>query len=101
MLVRVLVLLGLVIAGGLAAGAYLVFAAPSPEAVCDHVIEVTLAEAEGTDLAPDTRKTLADRLRDACIRHKRDKLQLRGRIAYARYARCVTAATTLAEIERC
>ena len=91
----------MVCAGALVAGGVLVFGAPGPEEVCDHVIAVTEAEADQSSLSDETRAALVSRLRDACIRHKRDKLMLRGRIAYARYARCVMGASTLAEIERC
>ncbi len=101
MLRRVLLLAALGVAGALVAGAALMLRAPAPEALCDHILAVTLAEAEKTDLEPETRAQLERSLRDACIRHKRDKQRLRGRIVYARYARCVLEATTLAQIERC
>lgn len=75
--------------------------APAPATVCDHIMKVTLAEAEADGLAPDTQDTLIGRLRDQCVQHKLDKIQLRGRLTYAEYARCVMSKTTRAEIDRC
>ncbi len=75
--------------------------APGPVTVCDHIMRVTLAEAEAQNLSPDTQDALVERLREGCIQHKLDKIQLRGRIAYAEYARCVMSKNTRAEIDRC
>jgi hypothetical protein len=69
--------------------------------VCDHVLAITMTEADSGALEASTRERLLAELRAQCIRHKEDKLLLRGRIAYAHHARCVLAGRTLAEIERC
>ncbi len=73
--------------------------APPPEAVCEHKMAITLAEA-GEQRGPAV-DNLLDQLKLKCVKDKRTLLQLRGKIAYARQARCILAATTLSESERC
>ena len=73
--------------------------APSPTEVCQHKIELVLAEvgadkAEGADV-------LIDKLQNKCVERAADKIKLRGKLEYAKYARCVVAATSLADAERC
>ncbi len=75
--------------------------APAPAEVCQHILDITVAEAGEQAMDAHTQDTLLDRLRLQCIQHKRDKIQLRGKIEYARYAKCVIAATALADIEAC
>ena len=75
--------------------------APAPAAVCDHIIEVTLKEAGDQAMTAGTQDTLLERLRQQCIQHKRDKIQFRGKIEYATYAKCVMAASELQAIESC
>ncbi|MCX4246853.1 hypothetical protein [Paraliomyxa miuraensis] len=75
--------------------------APGPLDVCEHIIEVTLREAGDEALSDDSLSRLVDSTREQCIEHKRDKIQLRGRIKYAEHAKCVMAAQTLSEIGRC
>ena len=91
----------LLIAGALAAGWFRFVSAPSPDTLCRHIIEVTVAEAGQQGMTSGTQSQLIDRLRDQCVQHKQDKLQLRGRIAYASYARCIMEAETLRAIEDC
>jgi len=73
--------------------------APGPEVVCAHKLDITLAEA-GEQRGPAV-DNLLDQLRLKCVKDKRKLLQLRGKVAYARQARCILAATTLSESERC
>ncbi len=75
--------------------------APGPVEVCDHIVEVTLREAGDQQLSDQTQARLIESTREQCIQHKRDKIQLRGRIKYASYAKCVVEAETLAAIGRC
>lgn len=75
--------------------------APGPVEVCDHIVDVTLREAGRQALEIETEARLVESTREQCIQHKLDKIQLRGRIKYAEYARCVMAAQTLGEIGRC
>lgn len=75
--------------------------APGPVEVCEHIVEITLREAGDQALSDDTLSRLVETTREQCIEHKRDKLQLRGRIKYAAYAKCVMEAQTLSEIGRC
>ncbi len=75
--------------------------APGPIEVCAHIIDVTHRESDAVGLAPDTQAMLDDSLHQRCLQHKHDKIQLRGRIAWARYAKCVLAAEDLRTIGRC
>jgi hypothetical protein len=75
--------------------------APPPAVVCDHIAEVAEHEAEREAVDPHTRDTLLEDIRSKCIQHKLDKIKLRGRIAYASYARCVMQSESLAEIDAC
>jgi hypothetical protein len=71
--------------------------APSPEEVCQHKIDLVLEEApEGTNAEP-----LVASLQKSCVSSAERKIQLRGKLKYANYARCVVAATELGEAERC
>lgn len=73
--------------------------APSPEEVCAHKMELVLATA-----TPDQREgadALIARLELNCVQAARRKIQLRGKLVWADYAKCVTAAETLMEAERC
>lgn len=93
------VVLGLTVL--LFAGWWAFVRAPGPVEVCEHIMQVTLREAGDQALGDDSLSRLVDSTRAQCIEHKQDKIQLRGRIKYAQYARCVVAATTLGEIGRC
>ena len=73
--------------------------APEPEVVCEHKIAITLAEV--SDQHGQAVDNLIDQLKLQCTKEKRKLLQLRGKVAYARQARCILAATTLSAAERC
>lgn len=75
--------------------------APAPAALCDHIMDVTLREASDQSMSVESQARLVDTMREQCIQHKQDKLQLRGRIKYAAYARCVMEAEDLVAIGRC
>lgn len=75
--------------------------APGPVDVCDHIVAVTLRESGDQALRGDTEARLVESTREQCIARVHDKLLLRGRIKYAQYAKCVTAAQTLTELGRC
>lgn len=73
--------------------------APAPEVVCEHKIAITLAEVG--DQHGDAATNLLDQLRLQCVKEKRKLLELRGKIVYARQAKCIMAATTLSAAESC
>jgi hypothetical protein len=75
--------------------------APTPTEVCDHIVEVTLAETAASGTSPESEAAIIERIKASCIQHKLDKIQLRGRIRYADYAKCVMAETTLAGVDAC
>lgn len=73
--------------------------APSPEQVCDHLIELTRAEAG--DTAPKAVDAVVRRIETRCVEDKQRIKWQRDKMEYAKYARCVVAAITLADAERC
>lgn len=75
--------------------------APPPAEVCRHIIDVTMREAGASELAPASQDALMRSLEERCVTHKLDKIQLRGRVVYAKYAKCVLDSDNLADIERC
>lgn len=73
--------------------------APSPQEVCKHKIALVLAE-----VPPDQREgadALIMQLELRCVEAAEKKIQFRGKLVYADYAKCVTRATTLGDAERC
>ena len=75
--------------------------APGPQEVCTHIIEVTARESGQTELSLESQTAVIDQMRERCVQHKIDKIQLRGRVAWARYARCAMAADSLDGVLRC
>ncbi|MFV8750035.1 hypothetical protein ACNOYE_05765 [Nannocystaceae bacterium ST9] len=73
--------------------------APSPQAICKHKIQLVLNEV------PQDQQVGADalimQLELRCVEAAEKKIQFRGKLVYAEYARCVAAAQTLGEAERC
>jgi hypothetical protein len=73
--------------------------APSPEQICKHKIELVIAtvgedQTEGAD-------ALIGQLEAKCVEAAERKILLRGKIVYADYAKCVMAAGSLMDAERC
>jgi hypothetical protein len=79
----------------LGATAFLLLAAcgPSPEAVCDHVIELTTK-----DLGEEAAKTIdkADCVKDA----EREK-EMKGMLKYNEQAKCIMDAESLEALGKC
>jgi hypothetical protein len=73
--------------------------APDPEAVCDRIVEMTYAEGATHD--PKSVNALVSRLRDGCVSSKSMIIQYRGKIEWARYAKCVMSASNLNDAEGC
>ena len=73
--------------------------APEPEVVCEHKIAITVAEAGGQH--GPALDNLIDQLKLECVKEKRKLLQLRGKLVYARQAKCIMAAASLSAAERC
>jgi hypothetical protein len=73
--------------------------APSPEQICRHKIELVVATVgeEQTEGA----EALVGQLEAKCVSAAQRKIKLRGKLVYAKYAKCVMAAQTLMEAERC
>jgi hypothetical protein len=75
--------------------------APPPARVCEHVVEVTLQDTAGGQLAPETRARLLEATQQQCEKRAFDKLQLRGRLKYAQWAKCLMAADDVAALGGC
>ena len=73
--------------------------APDPEAVCDRIVEMTYEEGATHD--PKSVDALVSRVRDGCVRSKSKIIQYRGKIEWARYAKCVMSAENLNAAEGC
>lgn len=72
--------------------------APAPEVVCDRLVELTIADAGEHTAAADAA---VKRIRETCVESKHRYIRLRNRINYAAHAKCVMAATSLDDAERC
>lgn len=73
--------------------------APGPEEVCAHKIQLVLDTT-----APEQREgadALISKLELRCVEAGYRKIKLRGKLVWAEYAKCVTAASTLMDAERC
>ena len=83
----------------LIAWAVLTVGVPSPEKVCEHKMQLALQASQ--DAASPAVQSMLDRLRDNCVADKRRRIQLRGQLAYWRYASCVLSSETFAQSELC
>jgi hypothetical protein len=73
--------------------------APAPEAICRHKVELVVGtvgaeQAEGAD-------ALVSQLELRCVEGATTKIRMQGKLVYARYAKCVMAASTLDQAEQC
>ncbi len=73
--------------------------APSPQEICAHKVELVFATV-GEDQR-EGAEALAAQLEVQCVEAAKQKIQMRGKLVYAKYAKCVMAATSLDEAERC
>jgi hypothetical protein len=73
--------------------------APPPHEVCARKADILRAEA-GDDHG-DAVERLLDQYRLGCRKQAEALLKLRGKLVYARHAKCVRAARTLSDAERC
>lgn len=100
-MVRIVSTVLLLVVGGLVGLWVLFVRAPSPQAVCDHIVQVTVDEATQSGMSRDSQVVVIEQMRKRCVKHKLDKIQLRGRISYARYARCVVGEQSVSGFSRC
>jgi hypothetical protein len=73
--------------------------APSPEEICKHKIQLVI-ETVGEDQT-EGADALIGQLEGKCVEAAERKILLRGKIVYAKYAKCVMAAGSLMDAERC
>lgn len=75
--------------------------APAPPAVCAHLVELAVSEANAAGLDPATQGRLLEATEARCTTMAHDKLKLRGRLVYATWAKCIAGAATVADAGRC
>jgi hypothetical protein len=73
--------------------------APSPERICQHKIELVFGTVGAEQR--EGAEALVSQLELKCVQAANDEIRLSGKLVYAKYAKCVMAATTLDEAERC
>ena len=73
--------------------------APAPTEVCKHKIELVTATAGAQQ--DEGAGALIGQLEATCMTKLERKIKLRGKLVYAEYAKCVVAAETLSDAERC
>lgn len=73
--------------------------APTPTQICQHKIEL-VTNTLGQDQSPGAA-ALVSQLEANCVDGAEQIIRLRGKVVYAKYAKCVSAATSLAEAEQC
>lgn len=73
--------------------------APGPTEVCKHKIELVTQTAGAEQ--DEGAGALIGQLEAKCVTKLERKIKMRGKLVYAEYAKCVMAAETLADAERC
>lgn len=73
--------------------------APGPAEICQHKVDLVFSTVgEGQR---EGAEALVGQLEVQCVTAAKTKIQMRGKLVYADYAKCVMAAKTLDEAERC
>lgn len=73
--------------------------APAPHEVCQRKADLVLADTRGEHA--EAASTLIDHFKLTCRKQAETLLQYRGKLTYARFARCVMTAATFDEAEHC
>jgi hypothetical protein len=73
--------------------------APAPEQICRHKIELVIATV--VEDQTEGAEALIGQLEAKCVEAAERKILLRGKLVYADYAKCVMAAESLMDAERC
>ncbi|MCA9692916.1 MAG: hypothetical protein R3A51_03725 [Nannocystaceae bacterium] len=72
---------------------------PDPVDVCEHKLQLALAE--GGDQPRAALDAMLAGMREDCVKEKERRLLLRGKISYWKHARCVLKAETFAAADQC
>lgn len=72
--------------------------APSPEEVCQHIIDLTKKEV-GEEAEAMTEQL--DAHKEKCIKDGEHQKEMRGALEYNKEAKCVMAAESIADVEKC
>lgn len=73
--------------------------APSPEQICQHKVELVFGTVGAEQR--EGAEALVSQLELRCVEAANTEIRLRGKLVYAKYAKCVMAATTLDQAETC
>jgi hypothetical protein len=60
-----------------------------------------MRETQAGGVGNEGQTALVSQLEERCMQQKLDKIQLRGRVVWAKYAKCVTEANDLDTIWKC
>lgn len=73
--------------------------APDPATICAHKVDLVF-NTVGADQR-EGAEALVGQLEITCVEAAKRKIQMRGKLVYADYAKCVMAASALSQAERC
>ncbi len=72
--------------------------APAPEDVCQHVVDLMKKElGDQVDMSDDDIKEI----KDTCVKEAEKEKEMQGAIEYKKQAKCVMAASSFEELEKC
>ena len=74
---------------------------PSPEAVCDHMLEVAKKEATAAGGEAAAKAIEEELPKDECIEKQERSKEMKGMIKYKEKASCIVAAETLEAMDAC
>jgi nicotinamide riboside kinase len=75
--------------------------APTPPAVCEHIVTLMAKESAAEAIDVQTQARLIQATSEQCMTRAYDKLKLRGRLGYAKWAKCTAGAASVADSGRC
>jgi hypothetical protein len=73
--------------------------APAPEEVCQHVVD--LMKKDLGDQADAMSEEEITEIKDKCIKDGEKEKEMKGVLEYNKQAKCVMAATLLADLSKC
>jgi len=73
--------------------------APKPDEVCDHVID--LLKKELGDKAGEMTEDDLKGIKETCVKDAEKEKELKGALEYNKQAKCVMAASSRADLDKC
>lgn len=73
--------------------------APSPDDLCQHVIDMMKKEmGEMFDALPEEER---NKMKEECVKEAEKEKEMKGAVEYNKQAKCIMKATKLEELEKC